>query len=379
MNHRPSHLLSLLGAATLFAVSPCYAILGLFDDEKKIPTAEELSEQESLAMESFAKAKTLQNEGKGSKARGIFEDIVHDYPLTDSAAASQYEIGAIYDDENEVDRAFEAYQEFIDNYKGSDLFGEAVKRQFEIATKAMNSKTTRVLGVIPSKAAKSRVIEMFTQVAANAPYSKYAPLALYQVGVLLREGGQDAEAIVAFQEMADRYSDDPKSKEAQLAIIQIRGNRWTRDAKQDRLLLTEGEIFVEKNEDDPRAEEVRAKIGQLEEKEAEKTFNIGRYYERKGNLRSAALYYQDVKASPGEFFKAAQARLEALKSQDPNLLQAPSAPKHKVVAPVNVVDREDYYGPKPPKLEAAPKPKMRVSEVDIQPIPPKSASGDQGS
>ena len=369
MNSRP-YLLTLFLAAALTLAPSTYAILGLFgDDKKEAPSAEQLAEQESAAMEAFATASALAKEGKGAKARSAYEAIVKNYPFTQQAAASQFQVGSIYESENDIQDAFEAYQVLIDRYGGSDQFGEAIKRQFEIATKAMNSKTTRVLGIIPSKAAKSDVIDMFNQVASNAPQSKYAPLSLYQIGVLYNEGGQKPDAIVAFQKLIDNYPNDPIKKEAQVQIFDIRGGIHTRNVAHAEQNAVDMAVFVDQNEDDPRAEELRERLGKLEDKEAEKSFNVGRYYERKGNLRAAAMYYQEVRASDSEFHRLAQVRLEELKAQDPNLLQAPSAPKHKVVAPVNTVDREDYYGPKPPKLEAAPRPKMRVSEVDIQPIP----------
>ncbi len=371
------YLLTLFGAVSLLIAPNSYAILGLFEDDDKneVPDAAELAKQETAAEKEFARAKQVQESGKLGRARDIYQDIAKDYPLTSVAPAAQFEVGSIHEAEKNEDRAFEAYQKLLDRYAGSDLFGEAVQRQFEIATRSMNTKTTRVLGLFPSKAQPSRLIEMYRQIANNAPYSKYAPLAIYQIGLLNRKAGKQNEAILAFEEVVESYPSDPKAREARLRIIEVRGDNSekTRDGRQLERYQDEVEIFIQGNEDDPRSEELRAKLGKLQDRDAEKKFNIGRYYEKKGNLRAAAIYYQDV-LNGTSVYDAAQARLEALRAQDPNVVLPPRAVKHKVVAPTNVKDRPDYYGPPPPrpKLKSAPKPEMRVPEDEVLPIPSAS-------
>lgn len=341
---------------------------------EEVPGSEELAKQEAAATKAYENAQKAQTSGRLGKAQDGYEEIVEEFPLTSVAPKAQFEIGAIYEEEGREDRAFEAYQSLINRYTGSDLFGEAVRRQFEITNRSMNTKTTRVIGLIPSKAQPSRVIEMFRQIADNAPYSKYAPLAIYQIGVINRKTGKEPEAILAFEEVVESYPDDPKAKEASLQIIEVRGDRDTRDGRQLERYQDEVAVFIENNEEDPRSEELRAELGKLQDRDAEKKFNIGRYYEKKGNLRAAAIYYQDV-LSGTPVYSAAQERLKALSAQDPNVVLPPRATKQKVVAPNNVKDRPDYYGPpppKPPKLEAAPRPQMRVPEDDVLPIPSPS-------
>tara|TARA_R110002096_G_scaffold147671_16_gene307697 strand:+ start:32489 stop:33616 length:1128 start_codon:yes stop_codon:yes gene_type:complete len=372
----PHKLLTLLTAATFLATANSYAILGILKDDKmqEVPDSAELAKQEAAALKAYESAQKAQSDGKLGRAKDIYEDVVEDYPLTSFAPKAQFEIGAIYEKEGREDRAFDSYQDLINRYTGSDLFGEAVRRQFEITNRSMNTKTSRVIGLIPSKAQPSRVIEMFRQIADNAPYSKYAPLAIYQIGVINRKIGKEPESILAFEEVVESYPDDPKAKEASLQIIEVRGDRDTRDGRQLERYQDEVAVFIENNEEDPRSEELRAELGKLQDREAEKKFNIGRYYEKKGNMRAAAIYYQDV-LSGTPVYGAAQDRLKVLSAQDPNVVLPPRATKQKVVAPSNVKDRPDYYGPpppKPPKLEAAPKPQMRVPEDDVLPIPSAS-------
>lgn len=358
----------ILGAAILGA-SPAHAILGLFEKSglREAPDADELSNQQAVADELFDAAKELQAAGRPEKARSNYEKIVKHYPLTTLGPSSQFQIGQCREAEGEGLKAFDAYQLLIDNYKQSDLFGEAVKRQFELATKSMNAKTGRFLGM-RAKAQTSRVIELFQQVAANAPFTNFAPLSHYNIGILEADTGHDAQAIAAFQTVVDNYGGSEYAAEARHQIIQIReGNAVRDDQAFDEIALEKIE-FSERHPDDPRAEQHLAQVGKLEDRDAEKKFNIGRFYENKDNLRAAAIYYQQVR--PGTTRHAdAQARLDEIRATDPNLVMPPRGVRQKLQAPVDVVNKPDYVGPPPPKLTGAAAPKMRTSDEDVLPIP----------
>jgi outer membrane protein assembly factor BamD (BamD/ComL family) len=338
------------------------------DDKKEIPASEELDKQESEARALFEKAIALKNEGKPDKAENLLKDAIDRYPLTPTSATAQFELGRIHEAMGKPLKAFDDYQKFIEEHRQSDLFGEAVQRQFELASLAMNGKAGSIFGLIPAKSQSSRVIEMFDKIAANAPRSSYAPQAIFNVGMLQKEAGKDAEAVAAFRKLQDNYPNDPKTKEAALQIIAIGQAHQTNDDSQIVKTQLEMEKFLYDFSSDPRSSEIEAKVGEIENMNAEKKFNIARYYERKGNLKAAAIYYQDVKSGTAQYADA-QKRLAELKAKDPNLVAPPSAPRTRVVAQENVVDRPDYNGPPAPKLESPAKPKMRASAEDVIPIP----------
>jgi len=338
------------------------------DEMKEVPASEELQRQEQESQALFQKALAEKEAGKLDKAEDILEDAIERFPLAPSAATAQFELGRVLEAAEKPLKAFDAYQKFIETYRDSDLYGEAVKRQFELATFAMNGKTGSVLGLIPTKSNTTRVVEMFEKIAANAPRSTYAPQALFNIGMLQKDADKEAEAIAAFQKLQDNYPSDPKTKEATVEIIAIREGRTTNDDSQILKNQLEMEKFITDFSNDPRSGEMQAKVAGIESQDAEKKLHLARYYERKGNLRAAAIYYQDIKEGTGAY-ESAQKRLAELKAQDPNLVAAPSAPRSRVVAQENVVDRPDYNGPPSPKLESPAQPKMRASAEDVIPIP----------
>jgi len=192
---------------------------------------------------------------------------------------------------------------------------------------------------------------MFQKVATNAPRSSYAPLALFNIGVLQKEGGKDAEAIAAFQKLQNDYPADPKTKEATLEIIAIQEGRETNDDSQRLKTQLEMEKFMADFGSDPRSNELQQKVGKMEELDSTKKFDIARYYERKDNLKAAAIYYQEVAPGTPRYEEALE-RLAELKAKDPKSVAAPSAPRSRVIAQENVVDRPDATGLRPPNGNA---------------------------
>lgn len=370
MKSSPLLSLAMAGLVSIAALHPAAAGRPFFGkgDMKEVPATEELQRQETEAKALFDGAIAAKNEGKLSKAEDLLRDAIERYPLTSTASVAQFELGKVHEEDGKPLKAFDAYQLFIENHRESDLFGEAIKRQFELASFAMNGKAGSLFGLIPAKSQSTRVVEMFQKVATNAPRSDYAPQALFNVGVLEKEAGREPEAIAAFQKLQDNYPFDPKTKEAALEIIAIQEGNKTNDDSQRLKAQLEMEKFLADFGDDPRSAELQAKVGKIEEMDATKQFTIAQYYERKGNLKAAAIYYREVGQSSPRYADA-QKRLEELKAIDPNIVAPPSAPRSRVVAPENVVDKPDYNGPPAPKLQAPAKPQMRASAEDVLPIP----------
>lgn len=368
---RPN-LITIVGAACL-AASPVYAVLGLFekDELREAPDAGVLNAQEAAAQQLFQRGVDFKSQGRHEKAREQFEAIVKAYPLTNIASSAQFEVAAARQADGDYLKAFDAYQVFIDQHKGSDLFNEAVKRQFELSTASMNAKTGRFL-TLRAKTQTSRVIEMFKQVAGNAPYSHYAPLSYYNIGVLERSASHRHEALAAFQHVLDNYGDSEHATEAHHQIIEIREEMANRNPMELNRIILEKEQFAQRNEADPRAQQHMADVGALEDREMKKNFDIGRFYENKGNLRAAAIYYQKITASYNDVYPAAQERLEAIRAVDPNLVISKSEPQLKVPAPSNTTNNPNYLGPPPKKLTGTAPPKMRASDPDLLPVGPES-------
>lgn len=359
----------ILALSFLLNASPSYAILGFFEkDQKGAPPAEKIAQDEIEAKKLLEEAEQFTKDQKFGKARDIHYRIVKNYPLTQTAAASQFAIGQSLESEGKAMDAFDAYQVFVEKYVHEALFSDAIAHQFKIAKDAMTEKSAVVLGVFKTKAQPSKVVEMFRKIATSAPYSEYAPQALYNIGVVEQEGGHPDAALKALQEIIDKYPKTELAKEATLKIIDIRQNRKTRDDSRIARTQIEMEKFLYDYGNDPRATDLKKQVGELNERDAQKKLEIGQYYEKKKDYRAAAIYYKAI-PSGSQIYQKAQAALHHLAEIDPNVVQSPSAPKKRVIADTEVAKSPNYVGPPPPDLKSPGKPKMRVSEEELRPIP----------
>ena len=407
-----------------FGLSDSPAILGLFDEDrsKVVPNSEQLAEQERLAAGLFAKAQSEEAANNFSKARGIYQDIVKEYPRTNAASEAQFKAAELYQTEGKMKKAFEAYQEFLTNYKGSSRFSVAVERQFAIAENLRTTGKKGFLGGIGATIQPSRLLEMYQLISVNSPKTDLAAKSAMSIGAIQADQGDLAGAIAAYKSVVENYPNTNFSGEAQYKLVQLYGKEAERsnspvDMRQQK---EAGIDFLALNRNDPRATDVKESLGQLESLESEKAFNVGRFYERRKEPQSAAVYYREVLKSPGsKHYEDARKRLNKLIEKDPSLASivqkregaapataaapspssvpdpapssielptrsgsggvaagspspAPYTPPASAPDKPRLTDRADYVGPPPPNLETA-KPKMRTSQDDVVPIPPETA------
>ena len=384
MQLRKTALILAASSAVLLLSAPTSAdaFLG-FGKKPKVLSAEDLAAQEATASKLLATARAEEPNVSTRKARSLYGDIVKDYPRTASAGEAQFKVGELREKEGKPKKAFEEYQEFLTEYRESPRFAEAVKRQYDIALALMKSEKKGFLG-IGAAIQPSKLIEMFEQISANAPFSEYAPLALYNIGVVNRTQNDVDAAIDAFDAVVQEYPDSHLKGEAMKQKFDMLGTaadrsnnpqnvRHQREAGEDALNLLTGED----------AAEMRAKVGRLEEKEKEKNFDIARFYEGQGDYKAAAVYYREVisKPSGSKYEQLAKERLASLIEADPSVGAVPprrrAAPKPSTTsstasakpAPATPTkDRADYLGPPIPD-SVANKPAMRTSADDVVPIP----------
>ncbi len=370
---RPSGLRYALGLVlvSLFLLGNPHsadAILGFGKKKVKVPSPSELANQENIAKQMLAEARGFEASSDNRKARGIYKDIVKSYPLTNAAAESQYKLGVLHEKNDKPKKAFEDYQKFIDSYKESPYFKEAIKRQYHIASYFLENQKSGFLG-FGANIQPSKLIEFFQQIATNAPYSPEAPKSLFNMGTVSARGGNIEEALIAYSTVVQEYPGTPIAAKAQYEVVQLLGktNEKSYNPANARQHREAAEDFLNQYGGSELASDVKAELGKLEDADMEKAFNIGRFYEKQGKLRSAAVYYREVLSHPGgEYYADAQARLEKLEEVDPALTRKVGTPR-RVETPPDLNKRKDYLGPPPPKLDAS-SPRMRTSPADVTPI-----------
>lgn len=382
-----------LGIATVLTVgaaSPSHAVLDFLKKDNVKPTASEQASNEGAASAMLSEAQSRENSGDYGKAEKIYKDIVKSYPRSEAAAESQFKIGELLQVDGKSKKAFEAFQKFLTDYKGSPRFAEAIQRQFTIAENLRVNGDKGFLGGIGAEVQPSKLIEFYDQISTNAPRTEISAQSRVAKGTIHAQQGDIAEAIVTFESVVEDYPNTKYAAESQYNLVKLHGREADKsfspvDLRQQR---EAGEDFITQFGDDPRSQEIKKALGSLSDKEAKKAFDVAKFYERNGNLKAAAIYYREVAQHPNtKHYQDARERLAKLVQQDPSLANVANAPapsggdssassSSPIIAPPAPQLPQNPTAaaptaPTPPPVpaEAPSRPQMRTSPDDVLPIP----------
>ncbi|MEM7388182.1 MAG: outer membrane protein assembly factor BamD, partial [Verrucomicrobiota bacterium] len=273
--------------------------------------------------------------------------------------------------------AFLAYQEFIENYRYNPRFQKALDHQFNIAVKGMNEKTAKFLG-INRPLDRSELITMMEQIISNAPQSAYAPYCQYYIGELYDVLGKRPMAVAAYQKVVNEYPRSKLAPKAQLQIGETLGAAVAKGSNDPANLKRTKEAYEDFLTNFPQHADsslAQQNLTQLNEKDARKSMNVGKFYQKSGNLRAAAIYFKDVLRSTNPALKKeARDQLARIGKKDPEALkQAKISPEATTTPPEErIKSHARYVGPPAPDVASRSTKKSRPTK-SVDPAPSTTA------
>ncbi|MCS1406942.1 MAG: Outer membrane protein assembly factor BamD [Verrucomicrobia subdivision 3 bacterium] len=224
--------------------------------------------------------------------------VIRQWPFSDYAPEAQYLTGLAHEGNRRDEKAFKAYQEIITKYPKYDKYDEVLQRQFEIANKFLSGQRFRLWGLFPLFRSMDKTTEMYRDLIKHGPYSEVAPKAQLNIGAASEKKKDFAEAVVAYETAADKYSDiDEIAAEA----LYRAGNSLLKEAKEaeyDQSVATRAiEVFndfIALYPDDERISEAEQNIRDLRVEQARGSLQIARYYDKKNLSKGALTYYNNV-------------------------------------------------------------------------------------
>ena len=337
----------------------------------------------------FDAAKAVDDEGSASKAVSKYRRFIKKNPASPLAVQAQYRIAELYESFGEPAKAFEAYQKLVTQYPDTPNFEKAIGRQVLIANEFLGGKKTKFLGleVVPGS---ERAEEMFASIIKNAPYSKNAPVAQFNLALSHERQGKLKEAAAAYQKVLDNYPNSSIADDAlyQIGYIYMRVGDSGKSEDLTSLITSKNtfEDFLLQHPKNEKAAQARENLKKMSEKESSDIFDIAKFYDRSKNYRAAAIYYNDViRRSPGtEYANLAKERVQELRNEagDDALRTGPekaetgekASLRRRLQAQVETSALADFNGPPrrdivPDEVPVANKPKLRTGSRDVSPMP----------
>ena len=333
-------------------------------------------------------AEELEQKGDEAGAYKAYKALVKRYGQSVLAPKAQRKVGLLLQKHADYDKAFEAYNTYLTKYPQGVDFDSVVEQAFTIAKLFLEGQKRKIMGV-PTTSSMGRAQTMFETIVKNAPFSKFASLAQFNVGQALEKQGKYPEAIKAYQVVVNKYAGDAIADDALYQIGYVR-LRETREGSYDRTTVSKAresfEDFINRYPESEKVPQARENLKALEGGNAKGSLDIARFYDKTKQHRAAVIYYNEViKTQPGSpESEIAKARIEELKQQfgEDALRAGPertetgarAAQRRKLQAKLATASRPDYVGPpvvlpeeKVISTGAPGKPKLRPSPSNIDP------------
>ncbi len=254
--------------------------------------------QRDRAKDQIEVAQQAFDEGKYRLAAKAARRVVKVWPLSDFAPKAQYLLGRAYEERGRADRGFRAYQELIERYPKLENYDEVLKRQFDIATLYLNGKWFYLWGVIPAGPDRDKTVDMYEKLIRNGPYSEVAPQAQMNIGSARERQKEWGLAVRAYERAADRYHDTPQIASEAFYRAGMAHLREAEGAEYDQSAAGRAidafTDFIALYPDDARIPEIQDRIIELYRVQADGSYRVARYYEKRHRLDGALIYYNEV-------------------------------------------------------------------------------------
>jgi len=332
-------------------------------------------------------AEDLEAKGDDAGAYKACKVLVKRYGLSMLAPKAQRKMGVLLQKNGDYDKAFDAYTGYLTKYPQGSDFDAVVEQMFAIGKLFLEGQKKKILGVATT-ASMGRAQTMFESIVKNAPFSKFAPLAQFDVGQALEKQGKYPEAIKAYQTVVTKYAGDAIADDALYQIGYVRMQE-TREGSYDRASVAKAreafEDFINRYPESEKVSQARENMKSLETGTTKGVLDIARFYDKTKQYRAAVIYYNDViKSQPGSpESEIAKMRIEEMKQlygedalrAGPERTEtgARAAQRRKLQAKLDTASRPDYVGPPvvvpEEKIDKGTggKPKLRTSPSNIGP------------
>lgn len=222
------------------------------------------------------------------KHAGFLTRTWPDHPL---AVEAQRMKADLYFAREEYLKAFNAYQDLIDNYVGSFVYAEVLAQQLESARKTEH-KVYHALFGLTSYEDPMEAVPLYRQLLTNAPHMREAPQILYDLGEIYFGKNKYLEAIQEFQLLEQRYPESSLSAKAGLRVADAYARIANRNPTDLRPI--EGELnalkhFIAVYPESEQVPAARLRQKTAYDKLAELQFKLGKFYETAMNRPDAAL------------------------------------------------------------------------------------------
>ena len=220
------------------------------------------------------------------RAQNEFRKIIKKYPDDPVAADAQFYIARCLQERGKYFYAQKAYQEVLDSYPANTKHKEIVEQQFLLGDIYMSRKEY------------GRAKAVFEKALQNGPYVQNADVAQFKVGVCLFRLNKFIEAKEEFAKIGENYSFSPYLDDAMFytGLATFKMSSRVKDYDQGLVLKAKDDLnyFLRSFPTSEYVPEAESLLNKLDHVQAQRMFEIARFYEKRRKLYAAQKYYEEL-------------------------------------------------------------------------------------
>lgn len=294
MQKRVFVFLALLGVTLPFAAQAQWTWTpetGRFVNAKRMPR-----ETAELQVEY---ARSLMMNGQYDKALRETQKFDEFYADTEWADDNLFLRGEILMADGKLKKAAKQFQQLIAAHPETELFDQAIAKQYEIGDTYYNRAQERMKHKFRpfKKRPLKNAIEVYSQVISSQPFTAAAAQAQYKVGLCHYARKEYKEAAYEYRRVIEDYSGSDWVDEAcyGLAICYYDASHPAAyDQTPSKLAIDAIDQFLTRYPDDPRAADIKSKRDKMRGLMAEQRIQTAKFYEKQRKFDSARLCYEVV-------------------------------------------------------------------------------------
>lgn len=227
-----------------------------------------------------------------------YKRVTEEFATTIFAPEAHFQSALIRMERKQWTRAFDSFQAIVDNHPEYPRFGEVIHKQFDIADGLRQGERLRLFWTIPGFRSPERAVEYFEKIVENAPFSKYAPVALLHAATLEAERGKLDEAIDLYDRFISDYPKHENVADAYFGLAEafsnrVRGPAYDQGANREAISYYEDFSLLYPRH--PRAAEAENRVQEMSEVLAESRIILGDFYfHHRDNFPAARVFYNEA-------------------------------------------------------------------------------------
>jgi outer membrane protein assembly factor BamD (BamD/ComL family) len=207
-------------------------------------------------------------------------------------------------DRGHYDKAYERFNEQMDQYRNGEFYDRAVQRQYEIADAFLKGRKRRAMWMFKVSAI-DKGIEILNAIADRAPGTVVAEKALLRVADYHYNAKQVVQAVEAYDHYIKMFPKSPRGRlgHAMLRAARARYAQYRGEAFDDTPLTDAQQrflIYSERYPEDANKANVPMVLSQIRNALVRRYFSSARFYQRVGRKTAAIFYYKKVVAQSAE-------------------------------------------------------------------------------